>query len=85
MVKRIEIDGSSVIGVFASCTEDVVVVPPSTTDETVTNLERELGCTIFKETNRLKFGHRILNCRKLKWVCSHFKCIERRNKAFKGD
>ena len=48
MVKRIEIDGSPVIGVFASCTEDVVVVPPSVTDETVTNLERELGVLSLK-------------------------------------
>ncbi len=48
MVKRIEIDGSPVIGVFASCTEDVVVVPPSVTDETMTNLERELGVPSLK-------------------------------------
>ena len=43
MVKRIEIDGSPVIGVFASCTEDVVIVPSNVTGESVANLEHELG------------------------------------------
>jgi len=43
VVKRIEIDGSPVIGVFASCTEDVVVVPSNVTGESVANLEHELG------------------------------------------
>lgn len=43
MVKRIDIDGSPVIGVFASCTEDVVVVPSNVTGESVANLEHELG------------------------------------------
>ncbi len=43
MVKRIDIDGSPVIGVFASCTEDVVIVPSNVTGESVANLEHELG------------------------------------------
>lgn len=48
MVKRIEIDGSPIIGVFALCTEDVIVVPPNVTGESVTNLERELGVSSLK-------------------------------------
>jgi len=43
VVKRIDIDGSPVIGVFASCTEDVVIVPSNVTGESVANLEHELG------------------------------------------
>ncbi|MGZ4916351.1 MAG: translation initiation factor IF-6 [Halobacteriota archaeon] len=42
MVRRIAIDGVSVLGVFASCTEDLLVIAPSITQEARENLEREL-------------------------------------------
>ncbi len=43
MVRRIAIDGTSVLGVFAACTEDLVVIAPSITQEARHNLERELA------------------------------------------
>ncbi len=45
MVRRIAINGASVLGVFARCTEDVVVLSPTVPDEARSNLERELAVT----------------------------------------
>ncbi len=43
MVRRVAIDGTSVLGVFATCTEDLLVVTPSLSQEARDNLERELA------------------------------------------
>ena len=43
MVRRVAIDGTSVLGVFATCTEDLLVISPSITQEARHNLERELA------------------------------------------
>ncbi len=45
MVRRIAINGASVLGVFATCTEDILVISPSFPDEARSNLERELAVT----------------------------------------
>lgn len=42
MVKRITIDGSAVLGVFATCTEDFLLAAPPTTDEEQLNFSQEL-------------------------------------------
>ncbi len=43
MVRRVAIDGTSVLGVFATCTEDLLVITPSITQEARYNLEHELA------------------------------------------
>ncbi len=45
MVRRIAVDGTSVLGVFATCTEDLLVGAPTMPQEARDNLERELGVT----------------------------------------
>ena len=41
--KRLKIAGSAILGVFASCTEKTVLVPPETTPGAIRTLERYLG------------------------------------------
>jgi len=43
--RKINISGTSVLGVFATCTEELVFVPHDAPDETVTDLENSLGVT----------------------------------------
>jgi translation initiation factor 6 len=43
--KRLKIAGSSLLGVFACCTERAVLVPPETTSGAMGTLERYLGIT----------------------------------------
>ncbi len=42
MVRRITLNGTSVLGVFATCTEDLLVAAPSLSQEARDNFEREL-------------------------------------------
>ncbi len=43
MERRLNISGSPVLGVFATCTEELVFVPYDTPDETIAKLEGSLG------------------------------------------
>lgn len=43
MVKRVKINGNSVLGVFATCTEEALVLAPPLASEARHNLESELG------------------------------------------
>ncbi len=43
--RRLNISGTSVLGVFATCTEDHVFVPPEISDELLNDLEVSLGVT----------------------------------------
>ncbi len=43
--RRLNISGTSVLGVFATCTENLVFVPPDIPDETLKDLEVSLGVT----------------------------------------
>ncbi len=43
--RRLNISGTSVVGVFATCTEDHVFVPPEIPDELLNDLEMSLGVT----------------------------------------
>lgn len=45
MVKRISLSGSTVLGVFATCTEDFVLAAPSRTEEEQLNFLEELDVT----------------------------------------
>jgi translation initiation factor 6 len=45
VVKRITIGGSAVLGVFATCTEDLLLTGPPTTDEEQLNFLQELEVT----------------------------------------
>lgn len=45
MKRRINLSGSPVLGVFASCTEDFVFIPHETSDEAISELEESLGVT----------------------------------------
>ena len=47
MVKRIAISGSVVLGVFATCTEDFLLVAPPISDEEELNFSKELEVTSF--------------------------------------
>ncbi len=46
--KRLKIAGSSLLGVFACCTEEAVLVPPETAQEAMATLERWLGISPVK-------------------------------------
>ena len=43
MERRLNISGSPVLGVFATCTDELVFIPQDTPDETVKKLEESLG------------------------------------------
>lgn len=43
--RRLNISGTSVLGVFAACTEDFVFAPPDISDESLKDLEVSLGVT----------------------------------------
>ncbi len=43
MERRLNISGSPVLGVFAACTDELVLVPQETPDETMKELELSLG------------------------------------------
>jgi len=42
VVKRISIDGSAVLGVFAACTEDFLLTAPAQSEEEQLNFLQEL-------------------------------------------
>jgi len=48
--KRLKIAGSALLGVFACCTENTVLVPPETTSGAIRTMERYLGIAPVKVT-----------------------------------
>ncbi len=50
MRRKLNISGSSVLGVFAACTEELVFVPHDTPDETLKELEESLGVTALRSS-----------------------------------
>lgn len=50
MKRRLNISGSPVLGVFATCTEELAFVPHDTPDETMKELEESLGVTALRSS-----------------------------------
>ena len=48
MIRTVDIYDTSVIGVFATCTEDIVLVPPLTKPEVCTLLEEVLDVRVLE-------------------------------------
>lgn len=48
MKRRLNISGSTVVGVFAACTEDFVFVPLDAADEVIKELEESLGAVALR-------------------------------------